>query len=99
MKASKQKELFPLEDIQRAEKTIKRYPWYYITRWRNSEMLYAWTDDGEPLWCEHDSRGKNGILPHLYNSRHLAERGVRTIGHPVAITKWCYSVGRIQKRR
>jgi hypothetical protein len=52
-------------------------PWYYITRWRNSEMLLEFDAYGKPVWVQHDLRHTK---PHMYNCLRRCRQAASDIG-------------------
>ena len=84
-----QMELFSLSTVPTIEVHKRRY-WYYITRWRNTEMCVGFADDGTPLWAEHDTRDA-GIKPHLFNNWSSADKKRKELGQPADVKRWDYS--------
>jgi len=67
-----------------AAKSGRRF--WYITRWRNSEMLVDYDHDGGCQWLDHDTRF---VTPHLFNSHQAAKKIASRNNWQVA--SWPYS--------
>lgn len=91
MEQYEQKSLFDLDGVKQGERFGKRHYWYYITDARNEKMVFGISPDGEPMWCEHDTRPGVGINPYLFNNR-CSARGYKE-DHKIAghVRKWNYS--------
>lgn len=84
-----QMQLFDLATVPKVEVHKRRY-WYYLTRWRNSEMCVGFADDGAPLWAEHDTRG-NSLKPYLFNNWSSADKAKKNLGEPAEVKRYEYS--------
>lgn len=63
-----QYELFPLDEIPKAEKP-KDFHWYYVTRRNDTEML-AKDQRGNWIWIPHEIQH---VIPHVCNTPHQAK--------------------------
>ena len=70
-----------LDTIPDVPKKRSARPWYYITRYRNAEMLLGFDAHGNPVWVEHDMRA--GDLPHMYNCMRRAQEAATRLNGTV----------------
>jgi hypothetical protein len=68
--------MFNMDEIKSEKKP--EYPkWFYVTRNRDTEMLFYYSPDGTAVWCSHDLQH---TVPHMYTSAQVARRDMAKHG-------------------
>lgn len=80
--------MFDLDAIPKQDKPEPATRWYYITRWRDQEMLHYVSSDGTAVWCEHDT---HAIQPMVFNSKRTADIEMRRVGGD-NVKRWFWRV-------
>lgn len=86
-----QNSLFDLSQVPVKERDLPRKYWYYVTDARNECMVCGLGPNGGPIWGEHDTRPDVGVIPHLFNTRGLAEGYKKKWASAGHVNKWLYS--------